>query len=259
MSIVHSKFIVHWTGKDFDPERNYSSKLMPDKIRQLYIERLIDDLKDGFYMWKGKKEERETEKIYDCEDGWLQPEISRVCFTELKLSMAGDHAKKYGLLGIGVDRDFILKRYGNPVFYVMNGKSNTIVNARKVFNFFMDEIKKLEQVSAQDAKLRKLKGIKLEFDTLLAYFKKMNDKENELNLYDELEWRITHLSRLEDENLLKVIDKDNHIYRVRLTKEDIKVIVFPDRETKDVVFKYPDFLTLINNPICVTLDDCEHF
>ncbi len=259
MSIVHTKFIVHWTGKDFDPERNYSLKPMPDQIRQLYIKRLIDDLKDGFYMWKGKEGEREEERIYDCENGWIQPEISRVCFSELKLSMAGNHAKKYGLLGIGVGRDFILKRYGNPVFYVMNGKSNTIVNARKVFNYLKSEIEKLEPISTQDVQLSNLKGVKLEFDTLLAYFKKMNDKESELDFYNELEWRITHLKRLEDELLLNVQDRGNHIYRVMLKKDDIKVIVFPDQKTKDEAFECSGFLTLINNPICVTLDDCEHF
>ena len=235
MTILHTKFIVHWTGRDFHVPIN----VLDDNLRDKYIKRLIDTLENGFYMKIG------TEKIYDLECKWIQPSISRVCFTEIKLSLAKKHAQTYGNLGIGVDRDFVLKRYGNPVFYVTNGDySNVVVCARKVGDY----LKKQDE------------AILLEFQTLLAYFKNMNEQNSdELVYYDELEWRITHLNRLDMENYLKVQDRDNHIYRIHLAKDDVKVIVFPDKRTKTKAFKNNDFLKLVDKPICVTIDDCENF
>ncbi len=235
MTMLHTKFIVHWTGKDFHIPIN----ALDDNLREKYIQRLIDTLKYGFFMQIG------TEKIYDIDCEWIQASISRVCFTEIKLSLAKKHAQTYGNLGIGVNRDFVLKRYGNPVFYVMNGNtSNIVVCARKVLNY----------LKTQD------KNILKEFAIMLAYLKNMNEQNSDdLIYYDELEWRITHLKRLEDENLITIQNQDSHIYRVPLKKDDIKVIVFPDKKTKSKAFNNEIFISLINNPICVTIDDCENF
>jgi hypothetical protein len=128
----------------------------------------------------------------------------------------------------------------------VNGNySNTAVCARKVLDFI---------IKSGD------NGILLEFGTLLAYFKNMNERDcEELIYYDELEWRITHLKRLEDENCLTVQDRAKHIYRVRLNKDEIKVIVFPDEKTKIMAFNNPLFLKLIDMPICLTIADCENF
>jgi len=115
MSIIHSKFLVHWTGKDFHtPEA-----VLDDNIRKQYIDRLIDILTNGLFM---NKNEEETERIYDSEGGWIQSAVSRTCFTEIKLSQAKKHAESYGQLGIGVEREFVTSRYGNPVFYVTGEK-----------------------------------------------------------------------------------------------------------------------------------------
>ena len=235
MTILHTKFIVHWTGRDFHVPIN----ALDDNLRDKYIQRLIDTLENGFFMKVG------TEKIYDLDCEWIQASISRICFTEIKLSLAKKHAQTYGNLGIGVDRNFVLQRYGNPVFYVMNGNySNVLVCARKV----RDYLEKKDEV------------IFREFQTLLGYFKNMNEQNSdELIYYDELEWRITHLNRLEEENYLTVQDRANYIYRVKISKEDIKVIIFPDEKTKTKAFKNDDFLKIIDKPICVTINDCENF
>lgn len=237
MSILHTKFLVHWTGKDFHIPL---TKELDNSLRDEYVKRLIDTLENGFFMQLGK------EKIYDLDGKWIQQIVSRLCFTEIKLSGARKHTEKYGNLGIGVDREFVLNRYGNPVFYVMNGNySNTPVCARKVLDFI---------IKSND------KGILLEFGTLLAYFKNMNERDcKELVFYDELEWRITHLNRLEDENYLTVQDRTKHIYRVKLNKNEVKVIVFPDEKTKIIAFNNPLFLRLIGKPICLTIADCENF
>ena len=98
MTILHTEFIVHWTGRDFHTPIN----TLDDNLRDKYIQRLIDTLENGFFMKVG------TEKIYDLDGEWIQASISRICFTEIKLSLAKKHSQTYGNLGIGVDREFVL-------------------------------------------------------------------------------------------------------------------------------------------------------
>ena len=87
----------------------------------------------------------------------------------------------------------------------------------------------------------------------------MGEKDSEdLSYYDELEWRITHLRRL-DEKYVTTQDATKHIYRIKIKPEDIKVIVFPDIKTKNITLKRRDMNKLIDNPICVTVDDCQYF
>ncbi|MGD9015610.1 MAG: abortive infection system antitoxin AbiGi family protein [Candidatus Omnitrophota bacterium] len=238
MAVLHTKFLVHWTGKDF----HRPTDALDDNVRQQYVDRLIDILRDGFFM---QRNQAEDERIYDSEGEWIQAVIARTCFTEIKLSMVKKHAQTYGNLGIGVDREYVIRRYGNPVFYIVNGDySNIGVCARRVRDF----------LGPRDEDMLR------EFEILLGYIKKMGEQNSDdLLFYDELEWRITHLDRLEDEGHIIAQDRDNHIYRIRLSREDIKVLVFPDERTKTLALNRRDVIDLIDKPICVTMDDCENF
>lgn len=238
MTTLHTKFLVNWTGKDF----HSPIAALDDNIRNKYVDRLTDILENGFLM---QKNEEKTERIHDLNGEWIQASIARTCFTEIKLSLAKKHAQSYGNLGIGVDREYVISRYGNPVFYVMNGDySNIGVCTRKVLNY-------LEKNSTE---------ILAEFNILLGYLKKMGEQNSDdLQYYDELEWRITHLNRLEQEGALIAQDKKNHIYRIKLSKEDVKVIVFPDERTKTFALNNQNIIQKIEKPICVTMNDCENF
>jgi len=234
MSILHTKFLIHWTGNDFHQPQNG----LKDDIRNQYTDRLIDILQHGFFMNPG------NETIWGANDASITGRISRTCFTEIKLSLAKQHATKYGSLGIGVNREYVLERYGGPVFYVQNGSnSNIIENFCKVLSF----------LDGQNEK------IKDEFAVICGYLKNMGEKDSEdLCYYDELEWRITHLRRL-DEKYVTTQDANKHIYRIKIKPVDIKVIVFPDIKTKNMTLMRSDINKLIDNPICVTLDDCQYF
>jgi hypothetical protein len=235
--ILHTKFLVHWAGKRFHTPLTAP---LTDDLRSKYIETLKSILKNGFEMCKGKEE------IYDLDNKLLETYISRVCFTEIKLSIAKKHAQHYGYLGIGVDRNFVLERFGNPVFYTKSGKSNVAVNANKVLEFL-----KQNDITG---------NILSEYRTLLAYFKNMNDQgSDELSYYDELEWRVTHLNRLETADLVTVVDRTQYHYMLKVNPSDIKVLVFPDEDTKRRASSDAEFSKLIESPICLTIDDCENF
>jgi hypothetical protein len=234
--MIHSKFLIHWAGKRF----HKPTDPLNDELRDKYVETLINILENGFEMGVGKEE------IYDLDAKLLETFVSRVCFTEIKLSAARKHSERYGSLGLGVDRDFVLKRYGNPVFYVKSGKSNVVVNANKVLEFL-----KNNDTSG---------NILLEYRTLLAYLKNMNDRDSEnLEYYDELEWRVTRLNRLESEGRLTIVDKIKYQYMLKLKPHEVKVLVFPDEETKKRAFEDVKFSKLVEKPIYLTIDDCENF
>jgi hypothetical protein len=99
---IHSKILVHWTGKDIEsnPSANKS---------QLYVERLIDDLQNGLFTKRTTEAVIRKKKIRN---------LVRICFTEIRLSQARKHAERYGKIGIGFTRDFIMNKGGRPVIYI---------------------------------------------------------------------------------------------------------------------------------------------
>ena len=173
---VHSDFLVNWTGldidKQYDPnwEQSNDPKLNAD-IVEPYINRLKNILKYGLWMtssdndqpliYKRKKVKRET--------------FSRTCFTELKLSETRIHAKRFGRLGIGVKRPFVMRKKGAPVIYY-----------REEFgNWFFASFENSNNG-----------GISIPTDAWWAYYlKSMNEGETrsgymQYKNFDESEWRV---------------------------------------------------------------------
>lgn len=121
---VHSDFLIYWTGKDFDEDRdddltkNYSSKTS-EEITELYIKRLLSILKYGLWMCKRKGDE-----VYINKKPFTKPPVARACFTELRLSEVRKHALKFGRLGIGFKRYFVFNRLGSPMIYIQKDTNN---------------------------------------------------------------------------------------------------------------------------------------
>lgn len=187
-----------------------------------------------------------TEKISGVDDTWIQAEISRICFSEIRLSQARVHATRYGDLGIGFSREFVLEREGNPVFYVQNGAKGHVIQN-------LDRLRGFVENSRQKKK---------ELEVILGYLKNMSEKnDSDLKYYDEMEWRIVHLENRMKERRVAVEDESQNIYRLTLKPNDIKIIVFPDNETQrkalsdDFIQKY--FKSYL--PMMVTLDECDNF
>lgn len=149
----HSDILVHWTGSDIDKNdsRMQETKKVawrkhalrpidrPSLIKRTdildkYLRRLRDILKFGFWMKVDQSLSNNGALGYKQEDGRVEntPNVARICFTELKLSEARQHAYEYGRLGIGVKRMFLFDRAGQPMVYV-----NPKKNASKP-NWFID-------------------------------------------------------------------------------------------------------------------------
>ncbi|GEM_PF-5360821 len=199
----HSDIIVHWTGRDIDANDPEMQKTLPvnwrkhclrqieqpslikdSKIIEDYVNRLRDILKFGLWLTKDKLPE-EIQKTPSCsdDDGRINetPDITRVCFTELKLSESRQHAYEYGRLGIGLKRMFLFNRAGHPLFYISPKKGYTKPN------WFSHLINNSQNDTVSNAQK--------------SYFKYMSETEDlNYKYYSESEWRIVCPHNLDEDN-----------------------------------------------------------
>jgi hypothetical protein len=229
---IHSKILVHWTGKK-DIERDPVSTRM-----QKYIYRLQDYYQNGLFM---KITAEPTTRFKQIKN------LPRLCFTEIKLSQASDHAKKYGKLGIGFSREFILQRGGRPVIYIAFEPKDGL----------------LERSLAQA--LDKSKGndeIHKPMISVHSFIKRMWEEKGEKRVehYDEMEWRIVrdnHPNYNQHFRKGKMVDE----FRFQFAASDVKIIIFPDKKTMKASFDdkiIKEFFSK-HTPIVVTLDECKNF
>ena len=223
---IHSKFLVHWTGKDIE---NCSAT----GKSQLYVERLKDDLEKGLFA------KRISE---DSIRKWKIKNLVRICFTEIRLSQAQTHAKRYGKLGIGFRRDFIMNKGGRPVIYI---PFDAKVDAR----LLEDSIRTVYERSYDNSEIhRSAKWI-------MAHVKRMSNGKD-ADYYEEMEWRLVH-----DEKSTHFSSSESDVYRLKFEASDIKLIILPDEITKrqslgdEFIRKY--FSEHL--PIMATLDECSNF
>ena len=224
---IHSHILVHWTGKDIEhcPDPNKS---------KLYVERLKDDLEKGLFT------KRTSE---DSIRNWKIKNLVRICFTEIRLSQAETHAERYGKLGIGFTRDFIMNKGGRPVIYIP-------YDAPEDGRLLEDSIRNVFEKSKDNAEINRSSK------WIMAHVKRMsNGKEKEY--YEETEWRLVY----DESSKHFTSDEAENIHRLQFEASDIKVIIFPDENTKqqslsDKVIK--DYFSK-HLPIMATVDDCRNF
>ncbi len=179
--------------------------------------------------------------------------IARVCFSEVRLSQAQEHAGRYGDLGIGVHRSFVVEREGNPVFYVQSGKTGHIVES------FAHALGKAKELVGNDENKRK--GLLIPLEIICGYLKNMSEPDKtELKYYDEMEWRVVHVDRLMGKYIVSD-EKADGVFRLVLSARDVRIIVFPDNATRMLALRdqfLQDYFGC-DWPIVTTLDECEEF
>ena len=187
---AHSDFIIHWTGKDIENiEKN------KDKKNDRYLKRLYSILKWGLWMTKDDKDE--IIKLYNGEE-LQRPSVAKTCFTELKLSQAEYHAKKFGSLGIGFKRTFLFARLGSPMFYYHPGKPK---------NWFFPEYMNKPHFDKKN-------------DFFSCFYKEMcppKGKYWKYSFFDESEWRIIYSEEIKEK--LQKMSKNEIIDRFKTPEE----------------------------------------
>jgi hypothetical protein len=230
---IHSTILVHWTGKkDIECE--------PENIRpESYLERLIDYYQNGLFA------KRVTEGTIR---KWKIKNIIRICFTEIRLSQAQTHAKRYGKLGIGFARDFILNKGGRPVIYIPH-------TANEDSRLLEDSIKNVYEKSKDN---KDNKEVHKSSKWIMAHVKRMSNGKSE-DYYEEMEWRLVYDESPNHKHFTKGKGKD--IFRVKFKASDIKVIIFPDEDIKQIISKNKIIRKFFSEhmPIMATLDDCCNF
>jgi hypothetical protein len=227
---IHSKFLVHWTGNGTDDIESKADIYKP----QLYLDRLIDDYKYGLYT------KRTSESVIR---GWKINDIVRLCFTEIRLSQAKNHAGRYGNLGIGFTRDFIMNKGGRPVIYIPHDADNRLLE---------DSIKSVYENSRGNHEIRKSSK------WIMAHVKRMSDGKSQ-DYYEEMEWRLIYDESTNNIHFTK--GNSEGIYRLKFAADDIKVIIFPNEDTKQLSLRNEAIREYFYKymPIMATLEDCGNF
>jgi hypothetical protein len=230
---MRANFLVHWTGKDISTDRD----TLTDDWRRYYVERLRGTLLEGLWMMVP------SEKIEGTDQAWIKYDVPMTCFTEVKLSETEDHTRRYGLLGLAVDRLFVLDRYGGPVHYVRNGVGEKIVGYAA--QFFANGQLPAELEPARN------------FNT--CFLKMMSNKgTDDFEFLDEHEWRIVYTDDQEKQGTIRKTDVERPLYKIPFQPHDLKFVVFPDLHTRALALKDPSLRELLICP-CLTIEECLNF
>lgn len=239
----HSDFLIHWTGEDID--KKYDSKWYDHKSNQsltnqdtldAYLERLKYILKYGLWMI----ESNDGEKIKVNGKSFEKPVLPRTCFTELRLSEARKHAKRFGRLGIGVKRYFAFDRLGAPMIYVQEETANVLFSPYS------------ECFSKKDFDERNPSC------SFLKHMCPSDEKPKNYKYFDESEWRIVFSDALEkkyynspdnieDSAFKKYIDVSVKKPKYLLPLDNwFSFIIYPSLHVKVAAENDPDIRNKIN-------------
>lgn len=231
---VHSAFLVHWTGRDIDDkyDSNWDQKNDPElnqDIIEPYIDRLKNILEYGLWMTSSESDQ----KTFFNNKPINRAPFYRTCFSELRLSETRVHAKRFGRLGIGVKRHFVLARRGSPMVYFHKNFRNWFFET-----FLVNDTSEID----------------IPTDTWWAnYLKSMNEGETnsgyvQFKNFDESEWRIIYSEQIENKfgrvkGIDKVVEKADDKFREYLEKYKI-----PDTKKPKYFLPLDDWLAFIIYP-----------
>jgi len=245
--VPHSKLLVHWTGQT-------SFESLPDADKtDKYADRLKDWYQKGLFT---KKKDELLLRLPRPGQGYVKKphmDLVRLCFTEIRLSQAKSHSKRYGKLGIGFNRDYIVNKGGRPVIYVP----------------WEAQFRLLDECIWQaweKAKSQGSDGIEKLLKWILAFCKLMSNGEPEdspkyEDYYEEMEWRLVYGESLDTSGTFVPDAAEPDAYRMKFEPSDVVVIVFPNNEVmrktlNDINMKA---FFAVHQPNLLLLEDCGHF
>lgn len=231
MNLHHSNILIHWTSKELAEE----CPTKPD-IQDKYVTLLHNIYAKGLRFSTPKS----PDVIVGVNRHSILEMLPIICFSELQFSKAKEHAKRYGSLGIGFDREFLMRWGANPVFY-MQSKNQGIVNTN------------LYGLSNNKLKSGPLK-------VFLSYIKPMGEPcSNDYCYYDECEWRIV-ASKLGNQWPELFIERDNRIW-FDFKPKDVLLLAFPNEDTRIKALADSRMKEIFKEhmPMMVDTLDCQAF
>jgi len=245
---MRSNFLVHWTGKDL-----FTTKMPSDlasieaSVQNQFVDRLASIVTDGLWMTTP------LESFRGAGTSRVKYEVPLVCFTEVRLSQAYEHSQRYGLLGVVVDRKFVLDRYGLPVFYVRNHENERAV--ARVADVWEGILGPPANGPRYDPKVA--------FNYIVSFMKNMSSENaDDFHFLDEHEWRIVANHELAAAGLIRETGLARPPFKVPLRPSDVRMIVFPSAATREMAMRddrlHAFFQVLPVLPVFLTVDECRH-
>ena len=216
---IHRQQLFHWIGRHIDEQADH--RRLTDALRKQYVNSLSGALRNGLWV----KTPKDPDYLGD--GSLIKVHRPIACFTEWSLGQSLPHTTRYGRLGLGFSKKFVLSRGGQPVIYVRDStKNDPYTTALKTLARFF---------KSGDAKSRiprhRLEALRQQFDYLSHFTKRIKrpvvprvlpemklkpetkivGKKSPLKIdpfirsfgptlhfLEEREWRIVHDSTLDD-------------------------------------------------------------
>lgn len=224
--------------------------MVTDEMGGRYVERLHDILTHG--LWMTVPDEVLVGHAGPDHPAQIAYRTPMTCFTELRLSHSQAHRSRYGLLGIVVDRMFVLERSGGPVQYLRCHHDEPIVgNLAVVFDWLKDQIQ---------AGTPRALDVRHALFFQVAFLKRMsNANADDFAYLDELEWRIVHTDHQTVAGRLVSTNSNRPPYRIPLKPEEVRMVIVPDERIRADVMPFLQTWAKDKLPPVLTVDEAEQF
>jgi hypothetical protein len=237
---IRSQILIHWTEPRPQPFEVY---------RANPVDNYVDHIKSIYSKGLRFSVPNKVEEVHGALGlVSILPRIPMICYTELRLSDAGEHLKRYGHMGIGFKRDWLMVTCGaNPVFYVQNTGAGVVsTNLSPIIS--------------------KIKGITADpLEMFLCFVKPMSDYDDPSHqYYDEMEWRMVLWTFFEGGKRRPnppwmVMDGSGAYFK--FSPDDVEIIVTPNEDTRKAMLRNKDMKVYFDQklPMIVDAASCSQF
>jgi hypothetical protein len=206
-----------------------------------------------------------------------------VCFTELTLKDCIAHSTRYGKLGLGFTKKFVLSNGGQPVAYIRDRKSSPFVlylrellkkddfnpTAKKRVEALACYLKNMEKQRERKARSTKSKA-KPKSATSVVRKRKIDPFKRQtgsiLHFLEEAEWRIIEQGspQRKSSRLVKNLESSNPVYHLPYESGyELVTIVFPNNRVFSMAMRDPKIVERLfpndRPPVnLVSLEDIKH-
>ena len=158
---IHRQQLFHWIGRHIDEGAGNTG--LSDPLRKEYVDCLEGAIKNGLWV----KTPQNPDQLGD--GTLIKVHRPIVCFTEWSLEQIQPHTTRYGRLGLGFPKRFVLERGGQPLIYVRDHcKGDPYTAALKALAQYLRDAQASGKLTADD--LGKLRS---HFDYLAHFAKRI--------------------------------------------------------------------------------------